>query len=102
LLARIDKIVETYYEKIQTGAKALADPRSVSAAREVLRSLLVEGRIVMTPDSAHTALTGEVRFVDLGDHVLEQAGTRRRLRHLPTEHVTVVAGAGFEPATLGL
>jgi site-specific DNA recombinase len=106
-LAQVPQIMAAYRELIEDGAKALTDPRAVSTAREALRQLLVDGSLVLTPNAKHTALVGAVRFVDLGEHILGLAGVKRRVKHLAatqthTSHVTVVAGAGFEPATFGL
>lgn len=82
LLAKVPQIVANYRELIEKGAKALSDPRAVSAAREAVRRLLEEGSIVLTPNAAHTSLEGTVHFVDLGDHILASAGVKRRVKHL--------------------
>jgi hypothetical protein len=67
---------------------------------------------VLQPDATHTSLlVGEVKFVDLGEHLLRLAGVRRRARYgeeppTPTVEaasesqgnqatVTMVAGARF-------
>jgi len=92
MLAKLPAIVATYRELIEKGAKALTDPRAVSAAREAIRKLLPDGTIVLSPNAAHTSLVGAVRFVDLGDHILGLAGVKRRVKHLaPTSQATVVA-----------
>lgn len=98
MLAKVPEIMATYRELIEKGAKALSDPREVSAAREAVRRLLADGSIVLAPNAAHTSLVGAVRFVDLGDHILGLAGAKRRVKHLdapqtPTSQATVVAGA---------
>jgi DNA invertase Pin-like site-specific DNA recombinase len=80
LLAKVPQIVERYREMVTAGAKALADPRSVGAAREALRQLLADGTVVLTPNATHTALVGAVRFTDLGDHILGLAGFKRRCK----------------------
>ena len=118
LLSQMPEVASAARNVIGSGFKALADQGAVSAAREALRLLLVDGTIVLTPNPAHTSMVGEVKFVDLGGHLLQLAGVRRRARFMaesptPTIEaasesqanqatVTMVAGAGFEPATFGL
>ena len=82
LYEAIPRIVGEYKNGIQAGVFPLAEPQVVAAAREAVRRLLVGGKIVLSPDPAHTALTGVVRFVDLGHHLLELAGMRRKIRDL--------------------
>jgi site-specific DNA recombinase len=107
LLAKVPQIMESYRELIENGAKALTDRSAVSAAREALRQLLVDGSLVLTPNARHTALVGAVRFADLGEHILGLAGVKRRVKHLDstqthTSHVTVVAGAGFSTLLMSI
>jgi hypothetical protein len=68
----------------------------------MVRKLLVDGKIVLTPNEARTAIAGRVLFKSLGDHVLEKAGLRRKMGsrprlggRKPTSQATVVAGARF-------
>jgi hypothetical protein len=101
LLAKIPAMVEDYRKTVEAGLKVLAEPKNVSAAREMVRRLLVDGKIVLTPNEAHTAIAGRVHFRSLGDHVLELAGLRRKMGsrprsgRKPTSQATLVAGAGF-------
>jgi hypothetical protein len=69
LRARMPQIAAAYEKLIENGLKALTGERAVSAAREAVRKLLEDGRIILTPDADHGALTGMVRFVDLGHHI---------------------------------
>jgi site-specific DNA recombinase len=108
MLAKIPAMVADYRKTVEAGLKVLAEPKNVSAAREMVRKLLVDGKIVLTPNEARTAIAGRVLFKSLGDHVLELAGLRRKVGsrprsgRKPTSQATLVAGAGFEPATFGL
>lgn len=47
-------------------------------ANSAIRRLLDGGEIVLSPNSDRTGVTGDVRFVDLGDHILELAGWKRQ------------------------
>jgi hypothetical protein len=102
LLAKIPAMVEDYRQTVEGGLKVLADAKNVSAAREFVRKLLVDGKIVLVPNDARTAIAGRVLFKSLGDHVLELAGLRRKMGsrpriggRKPTSQATVVAGAKF-------
>ena len=83
-------------------AEALADPRDRDEAASAIRGLIE--RIVLTPgekrSEMHVALHG-----DLGT-VIEWAGAKggKKVTDIPRGgmSVSVVAGAGFEPATFGL
>jgi hypothetical protein len=81
LLSRMPAIVNTYRELIEGAMKALTDPRRVFAAREAIRPLLVGNNILLEPNANHSALVGTVRFVQLGDQILELAGAKRTVRH---------------------
>ncbi len=83
LLARLPDIVRAYRQQLQRAMKVLADDRLVHDARELARGLLADGQIVLAPTPDHTAVTGPVRLVGLGEHVLELAGWQRRQRALP-------------------
>jgi len=58
--------------------KALAKPEVVEAAGEAVRRLLVDGRITLVPNAEYTGVVGPAHFKELGDHLLELAGARRR------------------------
>ena len=62
---------------MQRPAQALADDSVVHDAREVVRGLLEDGRIVRAPTTDRTTATGRVRFKDFGVHALQLAGTAR-------------------------
>jgi DNA invertase Pin-like site-specific DNA recombinase len=109
VLAKIPAMVEDYRQTVEAGLKVLADPKNVSKARELVRGWLVDGKIVLTPDAGHTEVAGPLELAGLEHRWLQMAGLRRKVgarprkpRDEPTSHVTVVAGAGFEPATFGL
>jgi hypothetical protein len=61
--------------------KALKDPRAVFAAREAMRRPLVENNILLQRNADHSALVGTVRFVELGEQILELAGAKWPVRH---------------------
>ena len=91
-----------YREKVAALEQALADPAIKAEAAEVIRSQIE--RITLTPNEEGTLdiqLHG-----DLG-RILQlcEAGERKRARPGhggPGREVSVVAGAGFEPATFRL
>jgi len=83
MLAKIPSMVEDYRRTVERGLKVLAEPKNVSAAREFVRRLLVDGKIVLTPNEARTVISGRVNFKSLGDHVLELAGLRRKVGSKP-------------------
>ncbi len=95
-------IAGIYRRKVERLTEALADPRDRDEAAEAIRGLIE--RNVLTPDSKrgelHAALHG-----DLGT-ILEWAGSGRAkgATDVPRSgmSVSVVAGAGFEPATFRL
>jgi Recombinase zinc beta ribbon domain len=100
LVARMPQIASAYCTAVENAMKVLTDVKAVALAREGVRKLLVDGCIVVTPDAEHAALTGTVRFKELGEHVLETAGIRRKIEHLEqkegvevTQKVSLVAGA---------
>lgn len=45
LPAKIPVMVEDYRKTVEAGVKVLADPKNVSAAREMVRKLVVDGKI---------------------------------------------------------
>ena len=57
--------------------KVLADPRQVHDARETTRRLLVDGQIALAATNDHKPVTGPVRLVGLGNHLLQLAGWQR-------------------------
>ena len=95
-------ITIVYRRKVERLAEALADPCDRDEAASSIRGLIE--RIVLTPGEKrgemHAALHG-----DLGT-ILEWAGAKggRKVTDIPRGgmSVSVVAGAGFEPATFGL
>ena len=95
-------IAVVYRRKVERLAGALADPRDRDEAADAIRGLIE--RIVLTPGEKrgemHAALHG-----DLGT-ILEWAGSGSRKNRTDTPRrgmsVSVVAGAGFEPATFDL
>ncbi len=93
-------IAGVYRRKVERLAEALADPRDQAA--EAIRGLIE--RIVLTPGAKHGELHAALHG-DLGT-ILEWAGSGRAkgatdiLRGRMS--VSVVAGAGFEPATFRL
>ncbi len=80
MLARLPEIVAQYKDQIGQAIKVLADERVVDDAREATRRLLVDGRIVLAPTPDRIAVTGPVRLVGLGSHVLQLAGWQRQAR----------------------
>ena len=91
-------IAIVYRRKVERLAEALADPRDRDEAADAIRGLIE--RIVLTPGAKrgemHAALHG-----DLGT-ILEWAA--KGATDIPQNgmSVSVVAGAGFEPATFRL
>jgi hypothetical protein len=81
LLSRMPAIVNSYRELVEGAMTPLTDPRAVFAAREAIRRPLVENNILLEPNADHSALVGTVRFVQLGDQILELAGAKRPVRH---------------------
>jgi hypothetical protein len=66
---------------------------------EATRRVLTEGRITLSPTPDHTAVTGPVQLVGLGEHMLELAGWQRKLRGLaackPSGSGGVIANGGL-------
>ena len=85
LLTRLPEIVAKYRELMAQGVKVLTDPAGVAEASEALRSLLVDGRLVLAPNAAHDGVEGTAHFKELGDHVLEMAGCVRRVGAIKAE-----------------
>jgi site-specific DNA recombinase len=107
LLARLPAIVAAYRNQISRGVKALSEQTAIADARQAVRGLLKDGQIVLVPNSDGDGVEGPVRFKQIGEHVLELSGLKRRRRPeavtaVETEKAEMVAGAGFEPATFGL
>jgi hypothetical protein len=98
LLSRRPAILNTYRELIEGAMKALTDPRGVFAAREAIRRLLVENNILLERNADHSALVGTVRFVELGEQILELAGgktARQAPQLLETRAAITVADHRF-------
>jgi len=91
LLARMPEIVRAYRQQLQQAMKVIADPRLVHDARETTRRLLVDGQIALAPTKDHKGVTGPVRLVNLGDHVLQLAGWQR------TKAVSQIGSGGRIP-----
>jgi len=91
-------MAELYRQKVTTLAQALEHPETRTEAREALRGLI--DAIVMTP--AEGALRIELK----GNLAAMLGATVQSKRAPETEalslQVSMVAGAGFEPATFGL
>lgn len=80
LMQRLPAIVAAYRRKVMQASAILAKREYVDDGREAIRSLLMDGHITLAPNRDHTAATGEVRFKELGAHVLEVTGWPRRRR----------------------
>ena len=90
-------VADLYRRKVERLAEALRDPRERAAAAEAVRSLIE--RIVLAPGAMNATLHG-----DLGTILEWTAKGRRNETDTPSSgmSVSVVAGAGFEPATFRL
>ncbi len=89
-----------YRTKVRELAKALQKPESRSEATEALRGLV--DAIVLTPNASGDALQMELRA-----NLAAMLGTTVQTKRSPESddlslQVSLVAGAGFEPATFGL
>jgi site-specific DNA recombinase len=94
------EMARIYRAKVTELAKALQEPHSRSEATEALRGLV--DAIVLTPDQAGEALQIELRgnlAAMLGASVQTKRSSESDDLSL---QVSLVAGAGFEPATFGL
>ncbi len=95
-------IAIVYRRKVERLAEALADPRDRDEAAEAIRGLIE--RIVLTPGEKRGEMDAALHG-DLGT-ILEWAGSGKGKGATDTPRrgvsVSVVAGAGFEPATFRL
>ena len=95
-------IAIVYRRKVERLAEALADPRDRDEAAEAIRGLIE--RIVLTPGAKRGEMDAALHG-DLGT-ILEWAGSGKGKGATDTPRrgvsVSVVAGAGFEPATFRL
>ena len=95
-------IAIVYRRKVERLAEALADPRDRDEAADAIRGLIE--RIVLTPGAKRGEMDAALHG-DLGT-ILEWAGNGRRKGATDTPRsgmsVSVVAGAGLEPATFRL
>ena len=95
-------IAIVYRRKVERLAEAMADPRDRDEAADAIRGLIE--RIVLTPGEKRGQMDAALHG-DLGT-ILEWAGNGRGKRATDTPRsgmsVSVVAGAGFEPATFRL
>jgi site-specific DNA recombinase len=94
------EMARIYREKVSELAKALQEPDSRSEATEALRGLV--DAIVLTPDQARETLQIDLR----GNLAAMLGATVQTKRSSESDdlslQVSLVAGAGFEPATFGL
>ena len=92
------EMADLYRKKVTTLAEALERPETRTEATEALRGLI--DAIVMTPDQ------GELTIELKGNLAAMLGATVQSKRATETEalslQVSMVAGAGFEPATFGL
>ena len=88
-------LAEIYHEKISNLQAALSGDETRGQAAEVLRSLIDEIRLIPENGRLEIELVG-----DLPAMLAFANGTPRRAD--PTGRITMVAGEGFEPPTLGL
>jgi site-specific DNA recombinase len=77
LLSRLPEITAHYHKLVAQGVKALSDPAAVTEAAEAVRSLLVDGRITLSPNATRDGVMGTVQFKELGDYVLHMNGIAR-------------------------
>ena len=92
------EMAELYRQKVTTLAQALEHPETRTEAREALRGLI--DAIVMTPAE------GALR-IELKGNLAAMLGATVQSKRSPETgdlslQVSMVAGAGFEPATFGL
>ena len=94
------EMARIYRTKVRELAKGLQEPESRSEATEALRGLV--DAIVLTPDQSGEALQIELR----GNLAAMLGATVQTKRSSESDdlslQVSLVAGAGFEPATFGL
>jgi site-specific DNA recombinase len=94
------EMARIYRTKVRELAKALQEPESRSEATEALRGLV--DAIVLTPNPSGDALQIELK----GNLAAMLGATVQSKRSPETDdlslQVSLVAGAGFEPATFGL
>jgi hypothetical protein len=99
-------IANTYRELVEGAMKALTDPRAVFVAREAIRRLLVKNNILLERNADQSALVGTVRFVELGDQILELAVAKRTVRHRSCRKtraaITVAGDRCFDRAGAGV
>ncbi len=94
------EMARIYGTKVRELAKALQEPESRSEATEALRGLV--DTIVLTPKASGDALQMELR-----GNLAAMLGATVQSKRSPGSddlplRVSLVAGAGFEPATFGL
>ncbi|WP_407670265.1 recombinase family protein [Paramagnetospirillum marisnigri] len=104
VIVLMPNLAEVYATKVAALAESLNDPEIKAEATELIRQLI--GRVVMTPDpDAPDGMRMEVHGI-LGEIVALAAGQelKSKLPDLggPGSQLSVVAGAGFEPATFRL
>ena len=94
------EMARIYRTKVTELAKALQEPNNRSEATEALRGLV--DAIVLKPDQG-----GEELQIDLRGNLAAMLGATVQTKRSPESddlslQVSLVAGAGFEPATFGL
>ena len=94
-------VADLYRRKVERLAEALRDPRERAAAAEAVRSPIE--RIVLTPGAKRGEMNATL-YGDLGAVLEWTAKGRKNETDTPSSgmSVSVVAGAGFEPATFRL
>ncbi|WP_425044985.1 recombinase family protein [Primorskyibacter sp. S87] len=90
-------LAEVYRETVANLSAALNDPATKTEATTIIRSLLSEIRLIPEGDDLAIELVGELA----GLLALGQTKTASET-NAPGRSVTMVAGAGFEPATFRL
>jgi site-specific DNA recombinase len=91
-------LAEAYRQKVENLTEALADEATRTEAAEIIRSLVEEIRLIPTGDGLLIELVGELASIlALGQ---EQKSPHDRVEG--ARQITLVAGAGFEPATFRL
>jgi hypothetical protein len=98
LIARLPEIVEAYRKLVQAGIKSLASIEAVEEVHQATRELLVDGHIVLAPSPDRTHVVGDVRWVELGEHVLTLAGFARHSQAISKRGSGSVIANGGLPA----
>ena len=89
-------LAHVYREKVENLAEALNDGATRAEASEAIRGLIEEVRLVPENGRLHIELHGELAAL------LALGQEKHRRRGASAVQLTLVAGAGFEPATFRL